>query len=315
MTLSRLTPVAFGLSLLLHGASASAQQPPSLPPPQPYTPPDASGTPYQPPPPGYYQPNAPGYSQPPPNYQPAPQPYGQPYVQPQPYSQPSVQPYGQPYVQPQPTYAQPAYQPAPRLRVYAPRFRPQFGLGARFSGLGHWNSAVGFFSQGAVGLDLLFRAHPRLTLELSVQYQSVTQDYYTDGYYTYYTGPTAANGFYYDRRDVPILAGARVHLGRALSPISPYVVGAFGATYARLYQPDSFYYEAHWFGELQGGAGLEIRAGRHFFLNVDGRVLGRFRKIDPQNQEEGVFTDGVVSVPAMGNQGGFVFNFGIGAYF
>lgn len=301
MTLSRLAPVAFGLSLLLHTASASAQQPPELPPPQPYTPPDASGNVYQPPPGGYYQPPPPGYSQPPPNYQPAPQPYGQPYAQ--------------PYGQPAPSYAPPVYQPAPRVRVFTPRWRPQFGLGARFGGLGQWNSAVGFYGQGAVGLDLLFRAHPRLTLELSVQYQAVTQDYYSDGYYTYYTGPTAANGFYYDRRDVPILAGARIHLGRALSPISPYVVGAFGATYARLYQPDSFYYEAHWFGEVQGGAGIEIRGGRHFFLTLDGRVLGRFRKINPQNSDEGVFTDGTFSVPAMGNQGGFALNFGIGAYF
>lgn len=294
MTLSRLTAVAFGLSLL-HAAAVSAQEPPQLPPPQPYTPPDATGTPYQPPPAGYYQPPPPGYYQPPPNYQPAPQPYGQPYGQ--------------------PVYAQPNYQPAPRLRLYTPRWRPQFGIGARFSGLGQWNSAVGFYSQGAVGLDLLFRAHPRLTLELSVQYQSVTQDYYTDGYYNYYTGPTAANGFYYDRRDVPILAGARIHLGRPLSPFSPYLVGAFGATYSRLYQPDSFSYEAHWFGEVQGGAGIEIRGGRHFFLNLDARVLGRFRKIDPSNPEEGTYTDGFASVPAMGNQGGFSFNFGIGAFF
>jgi hypothetical protein len=174
---------------------------------------------------------------------------------------------------------------------------------------------VGLYGQGAIGLDLLFRAHPRLTLELSVQYQSVTQDYYTDGYYTYSTGPTAASGFYYDRRDVPLLVGARVHLGRALSPVSPYLVGAFGATYSRLYQPDSYFFEEHWFGEVQGGAGIEIRGGRHFFLTLDLRGLGRFRKIDPSSPNEGVYTDGATSVPAMGNQGGFIFNIGIGGFF
>lgn len=292
----RLASAAFGLTLLLGAASASAQQTPpaQLDPaqPQPY----GAVDPNQPPP-GYQQPPA-GYYQPPPTYQPQPQPYGQPY--------------------PPPAYAQPmyqsSYQPPPPLRGYAPRWRPQFGLGLRFGGLGQWNDAAGFYSQGAVGLELLFRVHPRLTLELSAQYQSVTQNYYTDGYYTYSTGPTAANGFYYDRYDVPLLAGARVHLGRPLSFVSPYLVGAFGATYSRLYQPDSYLYEAHWFGEVQGGAGLEIRGGRHFYLTFDVRGLGRFRKIDLNDPNEGVYSDGNVSVPAMGNQGGFILNFGIGGY-
>lgn len=294
----RLAPVAFGLTLLLSAASASAQQtPPPAQPDQAQPQPYGAGDPNQPPP--VYQSPQGGYYQPPPNY-----------------PQPQAQPYGQPYpstAYQQPMY-QPVYQPPPRVRVYTPRWRPQFGIGLRFGGLGQWNSAAGFYSQGAIGLELLFRAHPRLTLELSVQYQSVTQDYYTDGYYEYTTGPTAANGFYYDRRDVPILAGARVHLGRLLSPVSPYLVGAFGATYSRLYQPDSYLYEEHWFGEVQGGAGLEIRGGRHFYLTLDLRALGRFRGIDANNPNEGVYSDGYVSVPAMGNQGGFILNFGIGGY-
>lgn len=299
MALHRVGQLALGLSLLCSTAVSQAQQPapqpetvqpqpdPNQPPPgYPYAQPD----PNQPPPGGYYQPPPPGYPQ---NYQ----PYPQAYPQPQPVYQP--------------TYAQPR-----RPWLYTPRWRPQFGLGLRASGSGQWNSAAGSYSQGGVGLELLFRAHPRLTLELSVQYQKVGSEYYSDGYYTYASGPAAANGFYYDRHDVPIIGGARVHLGPALSPLSPYIVGAFGATYGRLYQPDSYFYEDHWFAEAQGGVGVEIRGGRHFYLTLDLRGFGRFRSIDLNSPSEGRYTDAYgVTVPSMGNQGGVLFNFGIGGFF
>lgn len=308
----RAAPLALALSLLGGSQVALAQSPqplpqpapqpdsaqpvdPNQPPPgyaQPYAPADPNQPYPQPPPGGYYQPPPPGYQPPPPGYQPYP-------------AQPS-QPYVQPYTPPPPR----------RPWTYTPGFRPQFGLGLRFGGSAQWNSAAGAYSQGGVGLELLFRALPRLTLELSVQYQKVSSDYYSDGYYTYATGPAASNGFYYDRHDVPILGGARVHLGNPLSAISPYVVGAFGATYARLYQPDSYFYEEHWFGEAQGGMGLEIRGGRHFYLSLDLRGFGRFRSIDLNSPSEGRYTDAYgVTVPSMGNQGGILFNFGIGGYF
>lgn len=304
----RIAQLALSLPLLCGATVALAQE---QPPPQPdpnqpgYSQPYAD--PNQPPPPGY-QPPPPGYQPPPPGYQPPPGGYYQPppSYPPGPYTQPNYQP------APQPTYVQPVR----RRWIFTERWRPQFGLGLRFGGLAEYNSAVGSHSLGAVGLELLFRAHPRLTLELSMQYQKVSSDYYSDGYYDYSTGPIANNGYPYDRMNLPILGGLRVHLGPALSAISPYLVGAFGATYGRLAQPDSYYVESHWFGEAQGGVGVEIRGGRHFYLTADLRGFGRFRSVDPNSPSEGRYIDAFgLSQPAMGSSGGVIFNFGIGGYF
>jgi hypothetical protein len=328
----RIAQFALGLPLLCGATVALAQapQPPpqpeaSQPPPgytQPYAPDPNQPPPpgYQPPPPGYqppppgYQPPPPGYQPPPPGYQPPPGGYYQP-PPPSPYGQPYAQPYAQPTYQPPPP--QPTYvQPVRRRWIFTERWRPQFGLGMKAGGLGQYNSAVGSYSQGAIGLELLFRAHPRLTAEFSLQYQRVSSDYYSDGFYAYSTGPVANNGTPYDRMDIPMLGGLRVHLGPALSALSPYVVGAFGATYGRLYQPDSYFAESHWFGEAQGGIGVEIRGGRHFYLAADLRGFGRFRSVDLNSPNEGRYTDAFgISQPAMGSSGGVIFNFGIGGFF
>lgn len=315
-----LAAVGLSLGAQLLASTASAQE--SLPPPPAYTDPNMAQPGAQPGQPYYQPPPAQPYGQPQPYAQPPAQPYGQPQPA-QPYGQPPstttyMQPqpaYGQPtYVQPQyaqPTYVQPPQQQyvtyAPRRFTYTPRFRPQFGLALRASGLWSENAAIGF-GQGGIGVEALFRVHPRLTLELSVQYQSISNDYYYDEYGYAYQSPTA---YYYDRRDVPILGGLRVHLGNPLWLLSPYVVGAAGPSWARLYTPDAT--ESAWFFEAQGGIGVELRGGRHFTLNMDLRGMGRFRSL---KEDSLYFVDGYGrGVPAMGNQGGVIFNFGIGGYF
>lgn len=254
--------------------------------------------PNQPPPPqGYYAPPPPVvYGQP---YQPPPpQPYQPaPEYQPQPY-QPA------PVYQPQPA---PVYQPQPtRSFVYRPQFRPQFGIAGRFGGYGNYGS-FGSYSTGGGGVDFLLRAHPRLTFELGIQYQKISQE---DVY---------LNDFQYERYDVPMTLGMRVHLGNPLWLVSPYLVGAGGLTYSRLYMFDALAYESHWFGEVQGGVGFEWRLGPHFAFNVDLRGQGRFRRVGElgtPNSNEGTLTDVYGNtVPAMGPSGGFILNVGIGGFF
>ncbi len=265
--------------------------------------------PNSPPPEGYYAPPPVGYGQP---YQPPPP---QPY-QPQPsYPQPA------PVYQPQPNYPQPVYQPAPvyqpehhqpalpvgrRSLVYGDRFRAQFGLAARFGGYGNYGS-FGSYNTGGGGLDLLFRVHPRITLEMGFQYQRISQE---DLYW---------NEFQYERFDVPMTIGMRVHLGNPMRMFSPYLVGAGGITYSRLYQFDSLVYESHLFGEVQGGVGFEWRLGPHFAFNFDVRGQTRFRKVGElgtPDSTEGTLTDQYGNtVPAMGPSVGFLINLGIGGFF
>ncbi|HNF97348.1 MAG TPA: hypothetical protein PK493_08635 [Pseudomonadota bacterium] len=254
--------------------------------------PDPNGQP----PPGYYAPPPPaGYGQP---YQPPP---------PQPYQpDPAYQP--QPY-QPQPYQPAPMYQPQPQVTrsfLYRPQFRPQFGIAARFGGYGNYGS-FGSYSTGGGGVDFLLRAHPRLTFELGIQYQRISQE---DVY---------LNDFQYERYDVPMTLGMRVHLGNPLWIVSPYLVGAGGLTYSRLYMLDALTYESHWFGEVQGGIGFEWRLGQHFAFNLDLRGQGRFRKVGElgtPTSNEGTLTDVYGNtVPSMGGSGGFILNMGIGGFF
>jgi hypothetical protein len=169
---------------------------------------------------------------------------GDPYYQP-PQAQPPV------YVQPAPpVYGQSSVRPAPR-------FRSQFGLGARV--LGTWSSnGLIEFSQGGVGVDLLLRATRYVSTELSLQYLRVGVD-----------------RSIYDRTDVPILFGLRVHLAGPRAVVAPYLAGAAGASWARLDLPDVR--EEAWFVEGQLGGGLEIRIGRHFALSGDVRGVGKAR--------------------------------------
>jgi hypothetical protein len=288
----------------------------NLPPPPTVGDPGQSGAPqgqyYQPPPqPVQGQPyqGQPYQGQP---YQGQPyqgQPYqGQPYQgQPQPYQ-------GQPYqVQPQPYQVQPQPQPVVVRRPlgYTNQVRPQFGLALRVGGT--WSeTALSSYHASGIGLDLLFRVAPRLTLEMSIQYQgssSQTGGYYDD-YGNYYPPQTINNG--YDRTDVPLLLGARIHLGNPLWMLSPYLVGAAGGTYSQL-RLEGLVPETRWFLEAQGGIGLDLRLRSHFSMYMDLRGFGRFRS--ENNQELYVQDAFGGSVRALGNSGGAVFNFGIGGYF
>ena len=332
MALHTLARITLGLGLLVP-TLALAQPTPTdpnqnLPPPPTMGDPGQSGAPqgqyYQPPPqpvqgqPVQGQPyqGQPYQGQP---YQGQPQPYqGQPYqVQPQPYQgQPyQGQPYqGQPYqVQPQPYQVQPQPQPVVVRRPlgYTNQVRPQFGLALHVGGT--WSeTALSSYHASGIGLDLLFRVAPRLTLEMSIQYQgssSQTSGYYDD-YGNYYPPEIINNG--YDRTDVPVLLGARIHLGNPLWILSPYLVGAAGGTYSQL-RLEGLVPETRWFFEAQGGIGADLRLGRHFSMYMDLRGFGRFRS---ENSQELYVQDAFGgSVRALGNSGGAVFNFGIGGYF
>ena len=310
MALHTLARITLGLGLLVP-TLALAQPTPTdpnqnLPPPPTMGDPGQSGAPqgqyYQPPP----QPvqGQPVQGQP---YQ--GQPYqGQPYQgQPQPYQ-------GQPYqVQPQPYQVQPQPQPVVVRRPlgYTNQVRPQFGLALHVGGT--WSeTALSSYHASGIGLDLLFRVAPRLTLEMSIQYQgssSQTSGYYDD-YGNYYPPEIINNG--YDRTDVPVLLGARIHLGNPLWILSPYLVGAAGGTYSQL-RLEGLVPETRWFFEAQGGIGADLRLGRHFSMYMDLRGFGRFRS---ENSQELYVQDAFGgSVRALGNSGGAVFNFGIGGYF
>ena len=299
------------------GQSGAPQGQYYQPPPQPVQGQPVQGQPYQGQPyQGQPYQGQPYQGQP---YQGQPQPYqGQPYqVQPQPYQgQPyQGQPYqGQPYqVQPQPYQVQPQPQPVVVRRPlgYTNQVRPQFGLALHVGGTWSETELSSYHASG-IGLDLLFRVAPRLTLEMSIQYQgssSQTSGYYDD-YGNYYPPEIINNG--YDRTDVPVLLGARIHLGNPLWILSPYLVGAAGGTYSQL-RLEGLVPETRWFFEAQGGIGADLRLGRHFSMYMDLRGFGRFRS---ENSQELYVQDAFGgSVRALGNSGGAVFNFGIGGYF
>jgi hypothetical protein len=305
------------LTLALAGGTALAQTSTAAPP---ADAPQAAQAPAQPPaagnqlqPPPYYQPGQPSAGAPAYPQQTYPQqPYPQQPYPPQPYSQYPQQPYPQYPAQPyygQP-YQQPVYVPPPysgtvvrRYTGYTDRFRPQFGIGVRFSGLYAGSDLTGY-GAGGIGFDMLLRVHPRWTLEASLQYQHVTS----------YDAASVAT--YYDRYDIPILGGARLHLGNPFWNFSPYLVGAVGATYTQIVFDPSVAPEGHWFFEGQGGIGFELRLGRHFLLNIDMRGFGRVR---PSSSSDGMVTvtNGYsnYNVTAVGNSGGVLFNFGFAGLF
>ena len=261
----------------LYVSTASAQTadpnaplppPPTYGDPQPvYQPPPASSQPYQP-------------------YQPAPAPaYGQPYqpYQPAPPPRVSVQPY-------QPVNAS----PYPYGRVV--RYRPQFGIGLRGTGL-YTDSALLSYGQGGVNLDFMLRVHPRITMELSVGYQRIDDE---DAYYTSYL-----------RTDVPLILGMRIHPGPVRWPVSPYFVIGAGADFASADLPGVG--ESTVLGEVQGGGGVEFRIGRHFEFSLDLRGFGRFRG---RGSQAAYVTDiDGNQVAIIGNQGGIQFNAGLGVFF
>lgn len=191
------------------------------------------------------------------------------------------------YAQPGPTaYVGPGRQPPPAFRV-------QWGLGLRGS-MGWYDYGPSTYLQGGIGVEVLTRLSPRVTLEVSGQYQRVLHD-----------------DLGLDRLSVPIGVGLRMHLAPQHSVTSPYLVLGAGVNYTRLMLPEL--YEQAWYGELQGGAGLELRPTRNFALNLDLRLVGRLRvdRAEPLVLEDDL---GHTLVPNL-NHYGFLVNAGIARYF
>ena len=256
--------------------AALAQEAPSLPPPPMY------GAPASPQPDPMMAPGSPAYA-----------PSGAPMYAPPPYSPAPV------YAQP-PVYVRP---PAPPPRPWV--FRPQLGLGVRC--LGAWSAnAYSDVGQGGVAGDLLFRVHPRLTLELTAAWLGTTSNSEFE---------TA-----YSRSDVPFTLGTRIHLGNPAWLASPYLALATGGGWARAYTPVSdefgFLYEttdSGWFWDAQLGGGIELRLGRHFALNLDLRLASRVR-VDKQPRLEVIDYSGA-SVPILSHQLGAQLHLGLAAFF
>lgn len=208
--------------------------------------------------------------------------------------------YGQPSYQPELGLAQPGYSQAAEAGLNKPTFsslssfRPQAGLAVQVNG--QWSSdALLSLGEAGIGLDLMLRVHPRLTLELGAEYQHGT-------IINSYSGQ-------YNRTDVPILTGLRVYLGPLGWSAAPYLVAVFGADCAHAQLPA----ETAWFFEGQGGLGLEGRLGHHFSLNVDLRGFGRVR---PSADSALYLTDTYGNlIPVLNNQSGFLFNTGCAFYF
>lgn len=262
--------VAAAAFLLFAPRAAQAQADPNALPPPPAYPSDPNGAQ-----PVYPDPN---YANP---------PAGQPYQPPPPPA----------YAPPPPSYG---YGVPPSYRALRPTWRSQFGLGLR--GMASWNvNNLVDFGQGGIGGELLFRAHPRLTLELAAQWQRNTDQ------------SVVLLG--YDRVDVPLTAGLRVHLGNPFWLVSPYLVGVVGADYARAYVDTSVgtLYERAWLFEGGGGGGLELRLGRHMAMNLDLRAIARLRS----NKDARVQVQDALgqNVDVIGDQFSLQFNAGIAAYF
>ncbi len=281
--------------------------PPPAPPPvymQPAPPPPVYMQP-APPPPVYEQPAPPPpvYSQPPvaPPVEAAPLPPPPVYVQPAPMPPVQVQPVPPPapvYLPPAPTYVAPP--PAPIVQVAKPtpipQWRSRFGIGARFVGAISTDDQAleDRFTKLGFGGELLYRANRRVVLELSGEYQKrVTQ------------------GF--ERYDVPVMFGTRLHIGAPDWIVSPYFVGAVGGSYSKLDYIRS--QDKAWFLEGQLGGGLELRLGQHFVINADLRGDARHRVTDPDSiTVETQKVNGVVLTP-MGNQYGLQGRLGAAIYF
>ena len=273
---------------------------------------------YYPPPPVYVQPPQPVYVQPPqPVYVQPPQPvYVQPpqppvYVQPPPpptvYVQPApppvaVQPAPQPpvaQVPPPPVYIQPAPQPpviqavpppvvqAPpppmvRYQPRIPQWQAKYGIGARFAVAINTDQFTNF-SQLGFGGELLFRVQRRIVLEVAGEYQKRVD-----------------NGF--NRYDVPVTIGMRVHIGAPDWAVSPYFVFAGGAAYSNLDYLHS--HDVAWFLDGQLGGGLEIRVGKHLALTADLRGDGRYRITAPDDATANTLSiDGKAFMPMQDSYG------------
>ena len=268
-----------------------------------------------PPPPVYVQPAPPVYVQPappppvmdqpvaPPTEQYAPLPPPPVYMQPAPVQQPV---YMQPAPVQPPVYMQPApvqpVAPPPAMNVVTvqrpslPQWKSRFGIGARFVGAVSLENQdfSDRFTQLGFGGELLYRANRRVVLELGGEYQK-----------------RMSNGF--ERYDVPVTLGVRLHIGAPDWVVSPYFVTAVGGVYSNLDYVRS--QDKAWYLEGQLGGGLEVRLGQHFVLNADLRGDGRYRVDEPDATTQSTQkVNGVVLSP-LGNQYGLQARLGAAIYF
>jgi len=281
---------------------------PNYPPPYYYPPPQTYVQPL-PPPPVYVQPAPPPvYAPPPPVYvQPAPPPPPPVYVQPAPpppvYVQPAPPPppvYVQPAPPPPPVYAQPAPPPPPpSLNYYRPTVAPRsqwaakFGIGGRFAGTintGDGNT----FGQLGFGGEILYRIHRRVVMELAGEYQKRVD-----------------SGF--DRYDVPVTLGVRLHIGAPDWVVSPYFVAAAGGVYSDLDYLRSR--DKAWLLDGQLGGGIEIRLGRHFAITADVRLDARHRLTKPDDATAATVSINGKPFSPIGDSYGGQFRLGAALYF
>ncbi|MBL8633137.1 MAG: outer membrane beta-barrel protein [Myxococcales bacterium] len=284
-----------------------------------YYPPPPPPVYVQPAPPVYVQPAPPVYVQPaPPVYvQPAPPVVEQQVAPPQEQYAPLPPPpvYMQPAPVQQPVYVQPAPPPAlvqaapvqpvappPAMNVVTvqrpvlPQWKSRFGIGARFVGAVSLENQdfSDRFTQLGFGGELLYRANRRVVIELGGEYQK-----------------RMSNGF--ERYDIPVTIGARLHIGAPDWVVSPYFVTAVGGVYSNLDYVRS--QDKAWFLDGQLGGGLEVRLGQHVVLNADLRGDGRYRLNDPDATTQSTQkVNGVVLSP-LGNQYGLQARLGAAVYF
>lgn len=268
-------------------------QPYYYPPPQTYVQP-------LPPPPVYVQPAPPPvYIQPPP-----PPVYVQPAPPPPVYVQPPPPPvYVQP-APPPPVYAQPAPPPPPPAPVVytrptvppASQWAAKFGIGGRFAGTINVDqgSQGATFGQLGFGGEILYRIHRRVVMELAGEYQKRVD-----------------SGF--ERYDVPVTLGVRIHIGAPDWVVSPYFVAAGGGVYSNLDYLRSR--DTAWFLDGQVGGGLEIRLGRHFAINADVRLDARHRLTQPDEATAATLSINGKPFSPLGDSYGGQFRIGAAVYF
>jgi hypothetical protein len=234
---------------------------------------------------------------PPPYYYPPPQAYVQPLPPPPVYVQPAPPPvYAPP---PPPVYAQPAPPPPPSLNYYRPTVVPRsqwaakFGIGGRFAGT--INTGEGTtFGQLGFGGEVLYRIHRRVVMELAGEYQKRVD-----------------SGF--DRYDVPVTLGVRLHIGAPDWVVSPYFVAAAGGVYSDLDYLRSR--DKAWLLDGQLGGGLEIRLGRHFAITADVRLDARHRLTKPDDATAATVSINGKPFSPIGDSYGGQFRLGAALYF
>lgn len=219
---------------------------------------------------------------------------------------PPVQPY---YVQPQPVYIQPPVWQAPPT-VYAPaavaaaqrparpQFEAKFGVGATLEGAFTLDKGE---QQGfGVLAQMRYRAGRHFGLELMGGYERSTDQ----------------AGFV--RTDVPITFGFLIPFLGPEYALSPYIVLASGVNFANLRlldAPTLQIDDQRTQFVAQGGFGLELRLGKHFALNGDARIEGRFAMNGPSEAVRNTTSVNGKPVPTIEDSLGLRLGVGASLYF